>query len=240
MKRIIIALLLLCTHLVYALPKGFVYLSDVAPDIMQDMRYFTANNFIGNPIPGYKKGVCIISKEAAEHLKNAQAQIKKQGYSLKVYDCYRPQQAVDYFYKWSQDFKDERRKAEFYPREVKQYLFERRYISLTSGHTRGSTFDLTLVKLDHGKGNPKPLTRCYDTTPAYLNDDSIDTGTRFDCLDKSANIHYQKLSKQQLSNRLLLQNLMINNGFEPFFNEWWHYTLKNEPYPNTYFNFVVK
>ncbi|AMV15629.1 M15 family metallopeptidase [Legionella pneumophila serogroup 1] len=226
----------------FSLPKGFVYLHDVAPDIIEDIRYATHNNFIGNPIPGYKRGVCIVTRQTAQQLKKAEEYIKPKGYTLKVYDCYRPQRAVDYFYKWSRNAKDNRMKPEFYPREIKQDLFDRGYIALTSGHTRGSTLDLTLVKLtaSQEKKSNHPLTRCYDKKPGYLDDDSIDTGTRFDCLDVSANIDYSRLSKNQKANRKLLQKLMSRFGFRPYYYEWWHFTLKNEPYPDTYFNFPVE
>lgn len=226
----------------YALPKSFVYLHDVAPDIIQDMRYATSNNFIGNPIPGYKKGVCIVTKAVGEQLNKAEQEIKAKGYTLKVYDCYRPQRSVNYFYKWSQKLNDQRQKASFYPRENKKELFDRKYIALSSGHTRGSTLDLTLVKLDSSskKSSKNHLTRCYGKSPNYLDDNSIDMGTRFDCLDISAHIHYSKLSKTQQKNRMLLQKLMISYGFKPYLYEWWHYTLNNEPYPNNYFTFLVK
>ncbi|CEG57883.1 M15 family metallopeptidase [Legionella fallonii] len=239
-----ISLFIFCSFVTitsFALPQGFVYLHDVAPDIIQDMRYATSNNFIGNSIPGYKKGVCIVTQQAAEQLKKAQKEIKAKGYSLKVYDCYRPQRAVNYFYQWSQKSADQRQKAAFYPREPKDQLFKRDYIALSSGHTRGSTVDLTLVKLNSPakKQNSIPFTRCYDISPNYADDDSIDMGTRFDCLDRTAHIHYDHLSKSQKENRLLLQQLMIKNGFKPYLYEWWHYTLKKEPYPNTYFDFPV-
>lgn len=226
----------------YALPKGFVYLHDVAPDIIQDMRYSGTNNFIGNPIPGYKKGVCIVTWQVGEQLKKAEQEIKTKGYTFKVYDCYRPQKAVNYFYKWSQDPNDERQKAAFYPREIKKELFNRKYIAHSSGHSRGSTVDLTLVKLNNSskKYSKTHLIRCYDKSPNYLNDDSMDMGTRFDCLDKSANIDYANLSTTQQKNRLLLQQLMLKYGFKPYFYEWWHYTLNHEPYPDTYFNFPVQ
>lgn len=243
MKKIHTAFLLLgISPMLHALPKGFVYLHDVAPDIIQDMRYATADNFIGNPIPGYKSGECIVTKEAAEQLKKAEQVIKTKGYTLKVYDCYRPKKSVDYFYKWSQKPKDERQKANYYPRELKKELFKRNYIAQSSGHTRGSTVDITLVKLDtpSDKTYEHQLIRCFDKSPKYLNDNSIDMGTRFDCLDVTANIHYANLSKTQKANRALLKQLMLSHGFKPYFNEWWHYTLKNEPYPRTYFNFSVK
>ncbi|MDP2362225.1 MAG: M15 family metallopeptidase, partial [Ignavibacteria bacterium] len=121
MKKITLSILLLLANIaIYALPKGFVYLHEIAPDIIQDMRYATANNFIGNPIPGYKKGVCIVTRQAGEQLKKAQQEIKTKGYTLKVYDCYRPQKAVNYFYHWSQDPEDQRQRAAFYPREIKK------------------------------------------------------------------------------------------------------------------------
>ena len=242
MKKITLFIpLIFLTMASYALPKGFVYLHEVAPDIIEDMRYATANNFIGNPIPGYKKGVCIVTRQVAEQLKKAEQEIKAKGYTLKVYDCYRPQKAVNYFYRWSQNPEDQRQKADFYPREIKKDLFKHDYIALYSGHTRGSTVDLTLVKTNNqpAKPNKNHLTRCYDRSANYLNDDSIDMGTRFDCLDKSAHIHYPNLSKIQQENRLLLQKLMIRHGFKPYLYEWWHYTLNNEPYPDTYFDFPV-
>jgi D-alanyl-D-alanine dipeptidase len=241
-KYISLLFLIILSTTSHALPKGFVYLHDVAPDIIQDMRYASSNNFIGNPIPGYKKGSCIVTRQAGEQLKNAEQEIKAKGYALKVYDCYRPQTAVNYFYHWSQDFHDERHKAAFYPREIKKELFKKKYIALSSGHTRGSTLDLTLVKLDGSSkiANKTHLTRCYAKSANYLNDDSIDMGTRFDCLDKSANINYSNLSKSQQANRLLLKKLMVRHGFKPYFYEWWHYTLNNEPFPDTYFDFPVK
>ena len=148
--------------------------------------------------------------------------------------------AVNYFYTWSQKPKDQRQKAAFYPREIKKELFKNKYIAQSSGHTRGSTIDLTLVKLGNLKKNSRShLTRCYDKSAHYLNDNSIDMGTRFDCLDRSANINYPNLSKSQQKNRLLLQKLMLSHGFKPYLYEWWHYTLSNEPYPETYFNFPV-
>ncbi|MBL7480562.1 M15 family metallopeptidase [Legionella bononiensis] len=242
MKKIASLLIMLASSSLYALPKGFVYLHEVAPDILQDMRYATSNNFIGNPIPGYLRGVCIVTRQTAEQLKKVEQAVKTKGYTLKVYDCYRPQQAVNYFYKWSQNSKDERQKPEYYPREIKKDLFKRDYIALTSGHTRGSTVDLTLVQLDTANRTipTHPITRCYDKSPDYLNDNSIDMGTRFDCLDVTANSNYTNLSKSQKANRSLLKQLMISNGFKPYYSEWWHYTLRNEPFPHKYFNFPVQ
>lgn len=243
MKKHLFFLFLFLIHTTcVALPKGFVYLNDIAPEIMQDMRYATINNFIGTPIPGYTDRTCIISLAAAKQLQKAQQDIKKQGYRLKVYDCYRPQKAVDYFYSWSQIHQLDTNKPKFYPREKKDTLFDKGYIAHSSGHTRGSTVDLTLVKIKKSsqKTITKPLVRCFDTSPHYLDDNSIDMGTRFDCLDPSANIDYPHLSHRQKNNRKLLHNLMIRYGFTPYVHEWWHFTLANEPFPTTYFNFPVK
>ncbi|BCA94290.1 D-alanyl-D-alanine dipeptidase [Legionella antarctica] len=242
MKKITLFILLLLINTTsYGLPNGFVYLHEIAPDIIQDIRYATANNFIGSPIPGYEKRVCIVTRQAGEQLRKAQQKIKAKGYSLKVYDCYRPQKAVNYFYQWSQNPEKQQQKTAFYPREIKKNLFKNNYIALYSGHSRGSTIDLTLVKSSNPSKNTSKtnLMRCYDRSPNYLDDDSINMGTRFDCLDKSAHIYYPNLSKIQQKNRLLLKKLMLRHGFRPYLYEWWHYTLNNEPYPSTYFDFPV-
>ncbi|KTD18229.1 D-alanyl-D-alanine dipeptidase [Legionella jordanis] len=229
----------LATNL-YALPKDFVYLHDLAPLIIEDLRYLGSNNFIGHPIPGYTSNRCILTKEAALQLAKVEQAALKRGYTLKVYDCYRPQKAVDAFYRWSQNPRDNKMKECFYPREEKAKLFEKGYIAKASGHTRGSTVDLTLVKW------PNPFTPsrktsgpCYGKNPSYQDDNSMDTGTRFDCMDRTAHITYRNLTKQQLKNRQLLQNLMVRFGFSPYPEEWWHFTLKHEPFPNSYFNFPV-
>ncbi|ARG99241.1 M15 family metallopeptidase [Legionella micdadei] len=242
MQRMLLTLFLYALSLtVWGLPKGFVYLRDIEPSIIQDIRYATSYNFIGRPIPGYQSGRCILTREAAEHLAKVQVAANKLGYTLKVYDCYRPQTAVEAFYQWSLDPDDTRMKTSFYPREDKKDLFTKGYIAKGSGHTRGSTIDLTLVKI--GTKYPvvnSAITRCFDKTNHYLNDDSIDTGTRFDCMDPSAAIFYSDLNKKQKANRALLRNLMTENGFRSYPQEWWHFTLNNEPYPKTYFNFPVK
>lgn len=221
----------------YALPQDFVALHDIAPDIIQDMRYAGSNNFIGEPIPGYQHAACMLTRPAAKQLKKAQKAAKAQGYSLKVYDCYRPQRSVNYFYKWSQDPSDQRQKASFYPRINKKDLFEKQYVALLSGHSRGSTVDLTLVPLGSSTQLVKPkIKRCYAHSSQYLDDNSLDMGTRFDCMDKSANLDYSHLSKNQKINRQKLQKLMHDFGFKPYPYEWWHFTLANEPYPDKYFN----
>lgn len=228
----------------FALPQGFVYLSDIDPSIMQDMRYAGYHNFIGRPIKGYQTGTCILTQVAAQQLKLVQTQLSKQGLSLKVYDCYRPQMAVEDFYNWSRDPKQRQMKAEFYPRTEKSELFDLGYIARQSGHSRGSTMDLTIVaKNAPAQAIYKPgqaLVACYAPYNQRYRDNSIDMGSGFDCLDPIATVSYSGVSKQAHTHRKLLHDIMVKNGFDPYYKEWWHFTLKNEPYPNTAFNFEVK
>ncbi|MCW8449744.1 M15 family metallopeptidase [Legionella quinlivanii] len=225
----------------FALPSDFVYLHDTAPDIIEDLRYADSHNFTGKVVPGYLSGRCILTRQAANHLAKIEAQAKHLGYTLKVYDCYRPTKAVKAFYNWSQNIKEDSEKPYYYPRVEKSELFEKGYIALSSGHSRGSTVDLTLVSLSsRNKRTSRPDTACFGKSRNYQDDNSINTGTRFDCLDPSAHVFYKELSAEQKKNRLLLRTLMIKGGFKPYAKEWWHFTLKDEPFPKTYFNFSVK
>nr|WP_042238661.1 M15 family metallopeptidase [Legionella oakridgensis] len=217
----------------FALPNNFVYLHDVAPNIIEDMRYAGNNNFVGTPIPGYLAPRCILTRAAAIQLQKAQLAIARQGYRLKVYDCYRPQMAVNAFNLWSKDLNDTRMKQRFYPHEPKKTLFDKGYIALYSGHSRGSTVDITLIKTSNANKTNQKNDNLGKNHP-------IDMGTPFDYFDKSAHVFYRGLSKQQLKNRMLLRTLMMTYGFKPYPKEWWHFTLDNEPYPHTYFNFPVK
>lgn len=241
--RIIFSLLLFGFYqLGYGLPTGFVYLSTMQAGIIEELRYASPNNFVGHPLPGYQAKRCILTQQAAAQLAKVQKAALKKGYCLKVYDCYRPQTAVNAFYRWSQNPKDNQMKEAFYPREEKKNLFAQGYIAKASGHSRGSTVDLTLVKLGATTQplSQAPLQSCYGKTRAYLNDNSIDMGTRFDCLDRSAHIYYPELTTEQKANRLLLRQLMMAYGFKPYRKEWWHFTLKEEPYPHRYFDFPVR
>ncbi|CEK11871.1 M15 family metallopeptidase [Legionella hackeliae] len=222
----------------YALPKGFVYLNQVAPQVIEELRYGTKENFMGRPVPGYLANRCILTLPAAQQLAKAEKAALAMGYTFKVYDCYRPQKAVNAFYTWSQDSGDQKMKSSYYPREDKETLFDKGYIAKASGHSRGSTVDLTLVKLGAKSSSSGTPTACYGKD--YNNDNSLNTGTRFDCFDVSAHVDYQNLTSTQKTNRHLLQSLMLRFGFKPYKEEWWHFTLKNEPYPKTYFNFAVK
>lgn len=226
-----------------AAPAGFVALLDVDSTIIQEIRYFTPHNFVGEPIGGYQEPTCILTREAAEGLKRAQDVFVERGYTLKVYDCYRPQRAVDEFVAWGQDLADQRMKAEFYPRVDKADVFSDGYVAERSGHSRGSTVDLTLVKLPAAQTRPyvpgEVLMDCAVPQPIRFPDNTIDMGTGYDCFDPLAHTHDARVHGEQLDNRLLLKNGLEAQGFVNYENEWWHYTFKPEPFADTYFDFPV-
>lgn len=200
--------------------KGFVILSECVPDIIEEVRYHTTYNFIGDKIDGYTDPIIICVKEAALALKKANEEAKKLGYCFKVYDAYRPQAAVDHFVRWASNVSDQRMKKYFYPNTNKEELFEKGFIAAKSGHTRGSSIDLTLFDLQTGK--------------------EVDMGGVFDDFgDVSYSDYTKTLTEKQITNRKTLKNIMINNGFKGISSEWWHFNLKDEPYPNTYFTFFV-
>ena len=198
---------------------GFVNLKDVIPEAQIEIRYATSHNFVGDIINGYEEGICLMTKEAAAALMNANNALKQQGYTIKIYDAYRPQSAVDHFVSWSNDYNDQRMKSEFYPELDKSVLFSNGYIAAYSGHSHGSTIDLTLVDLSTGE--------------------EVDMGGTFDYFGTLSHPDYTGITSQQYENRMTLRSAMINNGFSPLSTEWWHFTLNNDPYPNTYFNFPV-
>ncbi|MBO2453325.1 M15 family metallopeptidase [Actinomadura barringtoniae] len=224
-------------------PKEFVALRDVDPTIIQEIRYQTPHNFVGVPIDGYQQPICILTRPAAVALHKAQRQLLRKGYTLKVYDCYRPQRAVDHFVRWAKDLKDQKMKREFYPKVDKTRLFEDGYIAEKSGHSRGSTMDLTIVKLPARHTRKyKPgerLVPCYAPKAARFPDNSIDMGTGYDCFDTLAHTLDPRIKGRQHANRLLLKNTMEHLGFVNLAEEWWHYTFKPEPFPSTYFNFPI-
>ena len=200
--------------------SGFVVLSEVVPDIIQEIRYFSTYNFVGDRIDGYEIPCALMTREAAEALKAVSDDVMRQGYRLKIYDAYRPQKAVDHFVRWAQDIKDARMKKYFYPKVDKTRLFDEGYIAAKSGHSRGSTVDLTLFDMKTGK--------------------EVDMGGTFDYFGEESHPDYVgKLTRKQLHNRKILRDAMIRHGFKPLDTEWWHFTLKDEPYPDTYFTFPV-
>ncbi len=202
------------------LPKGFSYVKDITPSIQQELRYCSHNNFIGIPIDGYETNVLITSTLTAKALGKVQNELLEKGLSLKIYDAYRPQKAVNHFVKWAKIINDTLMKRQYYPEVNKRYLFKLGYISSKSGHSRGSSVDLTIVDSHTGK--------------------ELDMGSPYDFFGVSSHITYQTLTEKQKNNRALLQKVMKKHGFRPYKNEWWHFTLRNEPFPKTYFNFPIK
>lgn len=199
--------------------SDFVLLSDYVPGIVQEIRYYSTYNFVGDRIDGYEEPVAILSKEAARALKGVANEANAMGYRLKIFDAYRPARAVRHFVFWGIEDLDIRMKPFFYPKLEKQVLFQRGYIAKESSHSRGSTVDLTLLDMGTGK--------------------EVDMGSPFDLFDPISHPDCREVTDEQYDNRMLLQNLMVRAGFEPIDCEWWHFTLKDEPFPETYFDFPV-
>ncbi|WP_327298770.1 M15 family metallopeptidase [Streptomyces sp. NBC_01197] len=224
-------------------PGDFVALRSVDPTIIQEMRYPYEHNFTGAPVDGYDQPLCILTRPAAQALHRAQTKLRRRGYSLKVYDCYRPQRAVDNFVRWAEDPDALAMKAEFYPRVDKSRLFADGYIAEKSGHSRGSTMDLTLVKLPALPTRPyrhgQPLAPCYAPKAQRFPDNSIDMGTGFDCFDTLAHTDDPRIKGVQRTNRDLLRTTLGAVGFVNLPEEWWHFTYQPEVYPDRYFDFPV-
>jgi D-alanyl-D-alanine dipeptidase len=200
------------------LPPGFVYINDIDESIKIDLRYFTTNNFTGHIIEGYKSNMAIISYAAAKSLVQVQNDLKKKNLSLKIFDAYRPQMSVNYFIKWSNDLADTINKSLYYPKIKKSQLFPMGYIAERSGHSRGSTVDLTIIDNKTNK--------------------ELDMGTLYDFFGPESSTDFSNITDKQMSNRLLLLEVMTKNGFKNYPMEWWHYTLVPEPF-DSYFNFVI-
>ncbi len=202
------------------LPEGFVYVKDVIPDIEIELRYYTEDNFVGERIDGYLSPVCILSEQAALALKKVQADLAAFGLGLKVYDAYRPQCAVDHFVRWAKDLKNTKTKSKYYPDVLKENLFKEAYIAAKSSHSRGSTVDVTIIALD--------------------SKEELDMGSGFDFFSPKSWPNDLRMTASQRAHRMLLQVLMNNSGFERYEQEWWHFTLRNEPFPDKYFNFPIQ
>ncbi|MFI6701293.1 M15 family metallopeptidase [Streptomyces sp. NPDC050509] len=224
-------------------PGEFVALRTVAPTIIHEMRYPTRHTFLGGPVDGYREPVCIVTRSTARALRTAQSELLRRGYSLKVYDCYRPQRAVDHFVRWAKDLQDQRMKAEFYPRVDKSRLFEDGYIAEKSGHSRGSTVDLTLVKLPALPTRPyvpgERLAPCHGPKEERFPDNSVDMGTGFDCFDTLSHTDDPRIRGEQRANRRLLRSVLAEVGFTNLPEEWWHFTHKPETFPDRFFDFPV-
>ena len=199
--------------------SGFVVLADYVPSIIQEIRYHSTYNFIGDRIDGYEEPCALLTVEAARALKSVSGELASQGYRLKVFDAYRPAAAVKHFVQWSVDDLDLRMKPFFYPDLDKAELFQRGYIASKSSHSRGSTVDLTLLDMRTGK--------------------EVDMGSPFDLFSEVSHPDYRGITDEQYVNRMYLRDAMVRNGFTPIFCEWWHFTLADEPYPETYFEFPV-
>ena len=200
-------------------PSGFVVLADYVPGIIQEIRYHSTYNFIGDRIDGYEEPCALLTVEAARALKLVAGEMAVQGYRLKVFDAYRPATAVRHFVLWGIEDLDLRMKPFFYPDLEKVELFEKGYIAKQSSHSRGSTVDLTLLDMATGK--------------------EVDMGSPFDLFSEVSHPDYRGISDEQYDNRMLLQHAMVRNGFAPIDCEWWHFTLEDEPHPSTYFDFPV-
>lgn len=199
---------------------------ELEPSIRADIRYAGSDNFVGAPVDGYEAPKCLLARPAAEALASVQRSLADESLGLLVYDCYRPQRAVDHFVRWARDTSDLRTKAAHYPNVDKTRLFEEGYIAERSGHTRGSTVDLTLVRL----------------TPAddRIEAEPLDMGTPYDFFDPRSHTESPEITESQLANRLRLRDAMEAGGFRNYEAEWWHYTLRDEPWPETYFDIVVR
>jgi len=219
---------------------GFVDLAEVAPAIAIDMRYAGALNFVGRPVRGYAAPRCLLSRPAAQALAQVQSDLAHQGLGLLVYDCYRPQRAVDDFVAWARDASDESARIRHYPAVPRSQLFQRGYIAEHSGHSRGSTVDLTLISLASPRPHePEPEPDdCRQGSEA--GEGSLDMGTAFDCFDERAHTDHPGLSRRARRHRDLLRRAMLRRGFFAYPKEWWHFTLAAEPFPHRYFDFEVR
>ena len=199
--------------------SDFVVLTDIDPDVILEIRYYSTYNFVGDRIDGYEQPTALLTKEAATALKGVSDDLAKKGYRLKIYDAYRPQKAVNHFERWANDTNDDRMREYFYPELDKSVLFDKGYIANYSGHSRGSTVDLTLFNMKTGN--------------------EVDMGGTCDYFGERSHPDYKNITDQQYKNRMILREAMMDHGFKPLDEEWWHFTLENEPYPDTYFTFPV-
>ncbi len=202
-------------------PATFVNVTDIVPDAMLDIRYYSTYNFVGSRIDGYHSPLALLTIQAAIALQEVSLDVQQQGYRIKIFDAYRPQQAVNHFIRWSHDLSDTATKPYFYPTISKHLLFFQGYLSHHSAHSRGSAIDLTLIDMATGK--------------------ELDMGTPFDYLgSESHTFNHVAITPEQYRNRLILHQAMLRHGFKALPTEWWHFTLINEPYPNTYFDFPIE
>jgi D-alanyl-D-alanine dipeptidase len=231
-------------HSAGKLPEGFADVSELVPSAPLDIRYFGPHNFVGVQVDGYDAPKCILTREAATALAKVQSDLAPFSLSLKIYDCYRPQRAVNHFVRWAKDTGDTKTKAEFYSTLDKKDLFVGEYIATKSGHSRGSTVDLTIFALPAAQqASYQPgdkLQACYLPQAQRFADNGLDMGTGFDCFHELSHTVNNKIGEKQRLNRLLLKTLMEKQGFKNYEKEWWHFTLRDEPFPQTYFDFAIE
>jgi len=227
-----------------AIPAEFTEIRAAIPDVLMDVRYYTPHNFVGARVDGYKAPKCYLTRKTAQALADVQKELVAFGLTLKIYDCYRPQKAVNHFVRWAADVEDTRTKAEFYPQVDKRNLFRDGYIAEKSGHSRGGTVDLTIVALP---AKPQEiyiphhnLRACYRPYKDRFRDNGIDMGAGFDCFDERSHTLNKAIGPTPRLHRVLLKTLMEKHGFVNYDKEWWHYTLKDEPFPETYFDFDIE
>lgn len=200
--------------------SDFVEITDVVPDAILEVRYYSTYNFVGARVDGYERPIILMTRQSADSLKVVSDELRKQGYRLKIWDAYRPQRAVNHFIRWAENLQDTAMKAIFYPMVDKSLLFEKEYIMARSGHSRGSTVDLTLLDEATGK--------------------ELDMGSPFDWFGTESHPDYTALTPEQIANRHILWDAMLRHGFKMIDSEWWHFTLIDEPYPDTYFDFPIR
>jgi zinc D-Ala-D-Ala dipeptidase len=226
--------------------QGFVYLHEIDPTIKISPRYYGNENFVGKTVDGYEKPVIIVTRQAAEALKKVQEAVKRDGYSLVVYDGYRPQRAVNHFLRWSEAVQDQQKKSQYYPRINKAYVRELGYVATKrSGHSRGSTVDLTIIDDKKVLHAPEEAVRTLldGFTITVLDDGTVDMGSSFDLFDVASHTENDLIAEQYKVPRAYLKSVMEKHGFKNYAGEWWHFTLNNEPFPadqdSSYFDFPV-
>jgi len=225
-----------------SVPAGFEDLAVALPEAQLSVRYYGEENFVGKPIDGYQKPTLWLSKEATAALRKVCQRIQKDGYKLVIYDAYRPQSGPDHFTRWSEDFQDANRKADYYPYVTKEQIFKEGYVANPSSHSRGSTVDLTLIEA--GK-KLHPIKRSKRTLPSgkvilFLDDGTVDMGSSFDLFDTVSHPNSNDIPAAARTHRDYLKKVMEEAGFMQILPEWWHFTLRDEPYPNQYFTYPIQ
>ncbi|MBO6523863.1 MAG: M15 family metallopeptidase [Balneolaceae bacterium] len=241
MKKIILLAVILCSCDILFAQEGstFVNIKNISESIITEIRYASSFNFVGVKVDGYKAPKCLLTKSAAEALVRVQTKLESESYSLKIFDCYRPQQAVNHFVKWASSDKAHFTKAVYFPRVPVNKLFELGYIAERSGHSRGSTVDLTIVRLPYQK--PEQFNyACIDPEGYKFRGSELNMGTAYDCFDELSHTINNDVEEEVLENRKMLLKAMQEEGFVNYSKEWWHFTYKPEEFPDTYFDLPIE